>query len=201
MALWLLVISAIFLCFAESAHAQVFKCHDAAGQITFSSFPCGERIEEVAVSVGSGNSAPAAAELPVETPSGHSLTKTQSASTTYTPETTEATALDPHALSPEQIELLQMHQQLQRQSDVRMWEIANYQQQMELGTTTENPTTSGDRQAIQSERNNNACESAERALDSARERGRRGYSASESRSYKNRLRQAKDRARDACRRL
>ena len=206
MTLRLLAISILMLLFAVSAHAQVFKCHDADGQLTFSSFPCGEAIEKVAVSVGSGNAAPATEQLPAERQAPQSLVEGQPVDAIAQPDNPEPLAFEPHSLSPEQIELLQMHQRLQEQSDERMQEITNHEQQMTYGTASVSGSGSvsgfatNDRQISQSASNNRACESAELARDSLREQGRRGYSASQSRSYKAKLRQAKDRVRTACRR-
>lgn len=183
---------------AGLAHAQVFKCHDDQGQLVFSSFPCGDSIERVPVSVGSGDQAPAAespqtAQQPNVPPPADA--EFQSAGTAAYAE------MDIQSLSPEQIELLQMHQQLQRQSDQRAQEIADSERQVLMGealggsaTAYSSPQTTG-----QNDDGNAACESAKAALDSYREQGRRGYSASQSRSHKARMRQAKDRVRNACR--
>jgi len=185
---------------AGLTHAQVFKCHDEQGQLVFSSFPCGDSIDPVPVSVGSGNQAPApegqqTAPEPVAPPLADADIQSAGAA--------EYSDLDLQSLSPEQIELLQMHQQLQRQSEERAQAIANSEQQAMSGEPLAGASTgyaSSQTVADQNDGGSAACSSAEARLDSLREQGRRGYSASQSRSHKTRLRQAKDRVRDACRR-
>jgi hypothetical protein len=152
----------------------------------------------LSVSVGSGDQAPAAerpqtAQQPNVPPPADA--ESQSAGTAAYAE------MDIQSLSPEQIELLQMHQQLQRQSQARAQEIADSERQVMMGEALGGSAMAytGPQTIGQNDDGNAACEGAKAALDSYRKQGRRGYSASQSRSHKARLRQAKDRVRDACR--
>ncbi len=194
--------------FASEAAAQVFKCQDAEGRVVFSSFPCSDSAERVVVDVGSGD---APSPPPQAVADERAPLAENEAGRDYGLAPRAEPGMEGQPLSPEQLEMYkQMAEFQQQQAYANERRLRELEQEAMTGqpsmtsqrSMSSQQTTSYSRRqaARQADSDARACDSAERALDSVRAQGRRGYSANQARAYKNRLRQAKDRAREACRR-
>ena len=174
--------------FALPTTAQVFKCRDAQGQVVFSSFPCSDTAEAVQVEVGSG---PGGGDRSSGAPAASTLRSAPRPPAGRRPAGQEPLSAEEHAFYRALAE--------EQQRDAQAVEAQLRVMEREAQGLAEAPASPSAMYPAQAATPSQACESAERAVETIRARGRRGYGASEARAYRAQLRQAKDQERAACR--